>query len=426
MAEFVEVLDSMMGSSKTTGIIKWIEQNPNEKYLYISPLLSEVEYGGRIHRDLTTVSFETPSNDDVAKSDDLLCLLKDGRNIACTHSLYLGMTKEHLKAIEDGKYILLIDEEVDVIEGYNKYNKDDLDYLISKNDISFSESDGMISWIGQPCGKGAKYNEFMHLCNAKALYATKRNQAMMVTQLPIKLITCAKRVIIMTYMFKGNILDCFLKLKGVPTKPFTDFKCVERTKEEIRKLVTLKPLPKELASISMSSSGYERMSKADCLKISKYIRNTCQNVKATSQFVMYTFPKAKLTGEDRSKTKNKITPKGYTNFVEKIETINDKGEMVEETVKHSCWLHSGCRATNDYAHKWCLVHCYDRYPLQSVANYLEDFNCKIDNNVFALSELLQWVWRSRIRKGEPIVVAIGSKRMYNLFVDWLNDEFETK
>ena len=46
MAEFVEVLDSMMGSSKTTGIIKWIEQNPNEKYLYISPLLSEVEAGG--------------------------------------------------------------------------------------------------------------------------------------------------------------------------------------------------------------------------------------------------------------------------------------------------------------------------------------------------------------------------------------------
>ena len=102
MAEFVEVLDSMMGSSKTTGIIKWIEQNPNEKYLYISPLLSEVESGGRIHKDLTTVSFETPSNDDVTKSDDLLCLIKDGRNIACNNSLYLGMTKEHLKAIEDG------------------------------------------------------------------------------------------------------------------------------------------------------------------------------------------------------------------------------------------------------------------------------------------------------------------------------------
>ena len=47
-----------------------------------------------------------------------------------SQSRYLGMTKEHLKAIEDDKYILLIDEEVDVIEGYNKYNKDDLEYLI--------------------------------------------------------------------------------------------------------------------------------------------------------------------------------------------------------------------------------------------------------------------------------------------------------
>lgn len=34
----------------------------------------------------------------------------------------------------------------------------------------------------------------------------------------------------------------------------------------------------------------------------------------------------------------------------------------------------------------------------------------VDINVFALSEMLQWLWRGCIRKGEPMVVAVGSKK----------------
>lgn len=419
MTDVVEVLDSIMGSSKTNGIIKWIEENPNEKYLYISPLLSEVEIGGRIHSDLKIVSFETPSTEDSkTKSDDLLKLLQDGCNIACTHSLYLGMSAEHLKAVEDNKYVLIIDEEIDVIDGYNRYSKDDLEYLLQRGDITFDDKDGMISWVGGELGSHAKYREFMNLCNAKALYATRRNKAMMVTQLPIKLITSAKRVIVMTYMFKGNILDCFLKLKGIKTKPFTEFACVQKSKVEIRELIDLKELPRQLSKLSLTSTGYEKMTKSDCSVVANYIRSVCRAHKAKGEDVIYTFPKAKFTGDDRSKTRNKVTPKGYTTYTVVVQEEVD-GVLVERKEKHPCWLYSGCRATNLYAHKWCLVHVYDRYPLQAVASYLDDFGYRIDNNTFALSEMLQWIWRSRIRKGEKITLAIGSKRMYNLFVNWL-------
>ena len=41
MANEVEILDAIMGSNKTNGIIKWMDNHPNEKYIYISPLLSE-------------------------------------------------------------------------------------------------------------------------------------------------------------------------------------------------------------------------------------------------------------------------------------------------------------------------------------------------------------------------------------------------
>ena len=42
-------------------------------------------------------------------------------------------------------------------------------------------------------------------------------------------------------------------------------------------------------------------------------------------------------------------------------------------------------------------------------------------NVFALSEMLQWLWRGCIRNKEPMNVVIGSERMYWLFMNWLND-----
>ena len=148
MAEYVEVLDSIMGSCKSKHTIEWIDANPNERYIFVSPLLSEVEDGGRLTKSVNNVSFECPSTSDYdTKSEHLLKLLQDGVNIACTHSLYLAVTDKHLDLIERMGYVLLIDEEVDVINGVDGYSKDDYSWLYENNKISVSETDGMVSWI---------------------------------------------------------------------------------------------------------------------------------------------------------------------------------------------------------------------------------------------------------------------------------------
>ena len=36
MAEFIEIVDSIMGSSKTNRLLEWIDNNPDERYLYVS------------------------------------------------------------------------------------------------------------------------------------------------------------------------------------------------------------------------------------------------------------------------------------------------------------------------------------------------------------------------------------------------------
>lgn len=427
MAVFVEILDSIMGSNKTNGMLKWMDENPDERYLYISPLLSEVDSSSRLQTDLNHITFEYPDVDAelgiVSKSDDLLDKLRNNCNVGATHSLYLSMTEEHLYEIESRGYVVVIDEELGVIDSFDRYSVDDLTYLLEKGDIIIDAEDGMISWVGNNVGVKNKYKYFSTLCNSKSVYATKRNDTMMVTQLPIKLFTCAKRVIIMTYMFDGNILDSFLKLKKVPTKPFTEVETTRVNKSDIKKLITLVPPTDEVSKIGMSAHKYQKNSKEDCIVIANYIRSVCRHYEALSLDVMYTFPKALV--ETNRKNGKKIRPKSFIEY--KLPSLDNNGNQILNKGKpmfdkYPCWLYASCRATNKYSFKWCLIHAYDRYPNAIVETYLQDYGVTPKRNVFATSEICQWVWRSRIRKGEPIVLAIANKRMYTLFKDWLDEE----
>ena len=48
----------------------------------------------------------------------------------------------------------------------------------------------------------------------------------------------------------------------------------------------------------------------------------------------------------------------------------------------------------------------------------------MDQTLYALSEMVQFIWRSRIREGKEIVLYIPSKRMRELLKEWLEDKYE--
>ena len=50
--------------------------------------------------------------------------------------------------------------------------------------------------------------------------------------------------------------------------------------------------------------------------------------------------------------------------------------------------------------------------------------CNVDRDLYALSQLIQWLFRGAIRNGEKIVVGVLAPRMRDLLQRWLNDEFE--
>ena len=55
-----------------------------------------------------------------------------------------------------------------------------------------------------------------------------------------------------------------------------------------------------------------------------------------------------------------------------------------------------------------------------VARWLED-NTRAFDDAYALTELIQWVWRSRVRNGQPITLYLPSLRMRQLIEEWLSN-----
>ena len=51
--------------------------------------------------------------------------------------------------------------------------------------------------------------------------------------------------------------------------------------------------------------------------------------------------------------------------------------------------------------------------------YTPKINGALNNDKIALAEMLQWIWRSQIRRGQPINIYIPSKRMRRLLMEWL-------
>ena len=78
------------------------------------------------------------------------------------------------------------------------------------------------------------------------------------------------------------------------------------------------------------------------------------------------------------------------------------------------------RATNEHRHRTNLAYMINLYMVPIVKTFIESRGVKVDQDQYALSALVQWIFRSAIRDGQPITLFIPSERMRRLLMDWLN------
>jgi hypothetical protein len=398
MNKTIEVVDSLMGTGKTTGIINWMRSNPHNRYLYVSPMLSEVEE--RVPSECPELFMLFPTTEHhKTKGKHLLELLQEGRNICITHKMFSELRKEHLEYIKEKQYVLIVDEEVEFISPFTEYSSSDFQSLIDENLIEIDYDNlGRVQWKWD-IKDGHKFSKLKYLSDIGAVFVPKREMQAFLLHLPLDLITSASRVILLTYNYEGSIMHSFLTLKGITHKSFTGIRLLKdesEVKQNIKNLLKIVSTPSvdkiSKSKSSLSSSWYKNSTQAQRSSLLKAMTSFKVNCKVSSDDFMF------------------CTKKEFADNIKSRVISVDKS-----------FVFSSCKGTNIYSHKTVLFHAYNRYPDVPVSVYLNDYGHPCDPDKFALNELIQWIWRSAIRNDKEIQVCIVSSRMRELLEKWLDD-----
>jgi len=151
--------------------------------------------------------------------------------------------------------------------------------------------------------------------------------------------------------------------------------------------------------------------------ISYFFNRYLCDAKASRGDIMWTCPKEYA---------DMLKGKGYT--IQRSMTQEEKNlpklRFDELESQLSCFVPCNARATNKYRKRWALAYCCNIYFNPFLKAFFEACPAgaiDLDEDAYALSCLIQWMFRSRIRDGEPIHIYIPSKRMRDLLNDWLLD-----
>ena len=99
------------------------------------------------------------------------------------------------------------------------------------------------------------------------------------------------------------------------------------------------------------------------------------------------------------------------------------GSRRKYTVKNYTTAFCACnaRATNEYGSRHHLAYLVNVYDNPLVVQWFQEHGVSVDQDAFALSQLLQWIWRSAIRNDEPVDLYLPSSRMRRLLMNWLGE-----
>lgn len=425
----VYVCDAVMGSGKTTATINYINSHPEKKFIYITPYLGESD---RIVDNCDMIKFETPSgkrgaakSGKYSKLEDVRELIASGKNISSTHALFKTYDSEMLSMITEQGYILIIDENVEVTEKSGD-SMDDINMLVKSGYINeeYDEGTDLLTTYSINEEKeygGGRFSTFFRMLRSKSLTKVEVEDGATFLQyywiLPPELIESFEDVFVLTYMFEGQGLYNMFKIHDIQYKnigvkradnlyEFDFYNAVNYVPEYIRHL-------DELIDIVMDQRYNRIGDKLHDLSMSWFARESNGEVLALKRLIRsvfdYRFAESSKSGRvgnqntlrlwgTYAKCRNKLTGKGYTNN----------------------YLVFNSRATNKYKSAQYLVYAVNLFVNVADKKYYEKLGIKVSDDQYALSTMLQWIWRSAIRDGKPIHIYIPSRRMRELLIDWMN------
>lgn len=329
--------DEVMGSGKTTAAIKAINTAPVEqKFMFVTPYLSEV---ARIKEGCAEKEFCEPVEGFDCKTADLERLIDVQANIVTTHALFTIMPLEYLEKIRETGYVLFLDEALEPMEPLTGIDPLDAEYVTDKL-IRINE-DSSVEWIASEKYHG-QFTFLRNMCDKGYLRGAVSDEgaACFVHILPTAYFTSFKDVVIMTYLFSGQILKNYLNIEKLPYKRlFLNYKeQMFASKREGTFRRDYRPLITILDNPRMNAIG----DKKTALSHSWYARNDLKQVSNN------------LNNFFKNMMKSPANSRLWTVFA-------DCKEEVGGSRYSKSFLACNTRATNEYKDRTVLAYLVNRY-----------------------------------------------------------------
>ncbi len=85
------------------------------------------------------------------------------------------------------------------------------------------------------------------------------------------------------------------------------------------------------------------------------------------------------------------------------------------------YVSSNMRATNAYKERTAVAYTINKFLNPYIKNFFIENGISVNEDMFALSEMVQFIWRSAIRDNKEIQLYCPSKRMRELLKEWINE-----
>ena len=404
----IKIIDDIMGSGKSTWAINHIKQNPDKKFLCIVPLLSECER----FKEKTDIDIIDPEKWG-SKWKNFRWLVENDKNIVTTHSLIKMMDLDMLELLKSKNYVLMIDECLDVLDTY-KISKDDLKIIFNEKLVSLDE-DGFLVWNEERKPYKGVYGDIKRLCSFKSLMGFKKENSdelarVIMWNFPVDFFKCFDESYIFTYLWEGSIQKSYFDIHGIKYEKYMldyDRQLIPHCKEiEYEKRRNVADL------INIYDGKFNKIGmkigKSNPLSKSWYEDKRKKNRSIFSQL------KNNTENYFRTVTKTKSIDNMYTVFKPYCKYVKGKGFA-------NGFVSCNARGTNDFKNKKSLAYLINFFMSPDIKQFVEHYHIEFDDNLFSLSALLQWIWRSQIRDGNPIDLYIPSERMRELLKIWINE-----
>lgn len=458
----VIVVDGICGIGKTTEAMedmqKLILANKNNRVIYVSPYLDELHRVAGTIRDSKSLEgrplmnsnkepiykkdaiigkFKHPYNKSgKGKLSHLKELIRQSENIVITHSLFSKLDNEIIKLVKQHYYHLIIDEEPCVIEPIEErytidFNDSDgntktIDKLtLQQHNISELENakiikvnptTGNVIWIGPSL---IRYEDIEHDIKNNHIHSFIRNKTNnFIWRYNPDVFHSFRSVKLLTYLFRDSIFNAYLEINKIPyiIQDLTEeslFDINPITKQQI-----LKPLhdlinlhkPKKDCLTQLNAPGGGLHAPLSSAYFDTFLRD--KQLCETSPL------KSSLISFFKSKPPQPYTTAVGINFM--WTTVKKASDALAEDGYRHRIVSFNIRASNNYRDSFLLAFCYNPHLHPDYKTYFKRKGAHISEDSYATSILIQWIFRSAIRDGNPIKVFVPAPRMANLLEKWIN------